>query len=385
MAQVSEDRLLAWRAEFPILARTTYLISHSMGAMPRRAAAWLARYGEEWSAQGITAWDRWEPYIREHGDRIAALIGAAPGTIVFHQNVSTLVSIALSALFQPGGRRKIVTTDLNFPSITYNFAMHARLGLTTEMLRSPDGVTVPLEQWEAAIDDDTLAVVVDHGIFRSGALQDAAAITALAHRRGARCLVDVYQTAGCVPIDVTAWGADVVVGGSHKWLCGGPGAAWMYVRPDLIPTLEPRVVGWFSHARPFAFELEMDYSPTVMRFATGTPNIAALYAARAGLEIILEVGVEAIRQRSLRLTRQLVELAEARGLRVNTPRAPEARAGLVAIDFPGAAEAERELIRRGVMLDYRPRCGLRLSPHFYTTEDELDRVFTEIDDIRGRG
>lgn len=381
--QTAEDRLLAWREEFPILATTTYLISHSMGAMPRRVEAWLARYAAEWSARGVTAWDDWEPYLLEHGNRLAALIGAAEGTVAFHQNVSTLVAIVLSAIVQPGGRAKVVTTDLHFPSVTYNLLTHREVGLDVHMLRSPDGVTVPLDLWEDAIDDRTLAVLVDHGIFRSGALQDVRAIAAMAHRRGALILVDAYQTAGCVPFDVAAWEADVVVGGSHKWLCGGPGAAWIAVRPDLLPRLRPRITGWFSHARPFAFELEMEYAPTAMRFATGTPNIPGLYAARAGLEIVHEVGVAAIREKSLRLTQRIIELAETRGLRVNTPREPDRRAGMVCVDFPGAREAERELIRRGVLLDYRPRCGLRISPHFYTRDDEIDRVFAELDDILG--
>ncbi|MGQ0569674.1 MAG: aminotransferase class V-fold PLP-dependent enzyme [Armatimonadota bacterium] len=382
MVMAAEDRLLEWRREFPILSGTTYLISHSMGAMPRQAADWLRRYGEEWNAQGITAWNAWEPYLFEHGNRIGALIGAPAATIAFHQNVSTLVSIALSAIFQPGGRAKIVTTDLNFPSVTYNFSMHERLGLHVQSLQSPDGMTIPLEAWRKAIDDRTLAVVIDHGVFRSGFLQDVQAITAMAHTRGALSIVDAYQTTGCVPYDVRAWNADIVIGGSHKWLCGGPGAAWMYVRQDLIPMLEPRITGWFSHARPFAFDLTLEFAPTAMRFATGTPNIAALYAARAGTEIILQVGVEEIRSKSLRLTQKIIELADARGLDVNTPREPDRRAGMVCVDFPGVEAAERALISRNVLIDYRPRCGLRISPHFYTSDEELDRVFVELDEIR---
>ncbi len=384
MATTVEDRLLAWRQEFPVLATTTHLCSHSMGAMPRGAYDWLRRYADEWNAGSEMAWATWGSYLLEHAGRIGALIGASWESIVFHANVSTLASVILSAIFQPGGRTKIITTDLNFPSLTYNFTMYEGLGLGVQLLRSPDGITIPLDAWREAIDDQTLAVVVDHGIFRSGFVQDVPAIAAMAHARGALAIVDAYQTTGCVPYDVRQWDADVALGGSHKWLCGGPGAAWMYVRPGLIDQLEPRVVGWFSHARPFTFDLSMQFAHTATRFATGTPNIAGLYAARAGTEIVLTIGVDAIREKSLRLTQRIMDLADARGFRVNTPREPQRRGGLVCVDFPGAEKAESKLIGRGVLVDYRPRCGIRISPHFYTTTDEVERVFVELDDIRKR-
>jgi kynureninase len=384
MATTAQDRLLAWREEFPILATVTHLSAHSTGPMPRRAAAWLRRYGDEWSTQAEKAWAGWGTYLLDHAGRVGALIGASWETIAFHANVSTLASIVLSAIFQPGGRTRIVTTDLNFPSVTYNFQMYQRLGLHLEMLRSPDGVTIPLDAWQDAITDETLAVVIDHGIFRSGGVQDVAAIVAMAHEHGALAIVDAYQTTGCVPYDVRRWDADVVMGGFIKWLCGGPGAAWMYVRPDMIGRLEPRVVGWFSHARPFKFELDMEFAHTATRFATGTPNIAPLYAARAGLDIILEVGVPAIREKSLRLTQRIIDMADARGLQVRTPRAPEHRGGMVCLDFPGAQKAERKLVERGVMVDYRPRTGIRISPHFYTADADIDRLFAELDEIRAR-
>jgi kynureninase len=310
------------------------------------------------------------------------LIGAPPDTIILHQNVSTLVSIALSALYQPGDRARVITTDLNFPTIIYNLQTHQPLGLEVHMLRSPDGMTIPLEAWEAAIDDRTLAVFIDHGIFRSGFIQDVAAITAMAHRRGAHAIVDAYQTTGCVPYTVAGWGADIVVAGSHKWLCGGAGAAWMYVRPDLLPRLEPRITGWFSHAHPFAFSLTMEYAPNAMRFATGTPGIAALFAARPGTEIVREVGVEAIRRKSLRLTQKIIDLADAHGIRLNTPREPHSRGGLVVLDFPEAEEVSHRLVEARVLVDYRPRAGIRVSPHFYSTDEEVERFFAVIEQVR---
>jgi kynureninase len=177
---------------------------------------------------------------------------------------------------------------------------------------------------------------------------------------------------------------DFLLGGAHKWLCGGPGASFLYVRPDLIPALRPRVTGWFAHKRPFAFDLEMDFADDAFRFATGTPNVPGVHAARAGIEIVAAVGVERIRARSIRLTSRLVELAEAEGLRVTSPRDAARRTGLVCIDFEGADRAEAELGRRGFLVDYRPRCGLRISPHFYTREEELFSIIPEINRLRGR-
>lgn len=374
--------LLRWRAEFPILERSTYLVSHSMGAMPRGAYDRLREYADDWERWGIEAWERWVPRVRETADLVGRIIGAPPGSVVFHQNVSTLMAIVISAIWRPGGRDRVVYTELNFPSVHYNWAMYGSLGLRVELVPSPDGVEIPTEAMVRAIDDRTLAVVVDHGIFRSGFLQDVAAIADAARRRGAYTIVDAYQTVGCVPVDVTAWGVEFLLGGSHKWLCGGPGASYLYVRPDLIGTLRPRITGWFAHKRPFAFDLEMDFADDAFRFATGTPNVPGVQAARAGIEIVAAIGVDRIRERSMRLTQRLVEMAEDEGLTVNSPRDPARRTGLVCIDFPGADRAERELAARGFQLDYRPRCGLRVSPHFYTREDELFAILPAIRELR---
>jgi kynureninase len=377
--------LTSWRQEFPILSRKTYLVSHSMGAMPRRAEDYLKQYTTEWGQEGIEAWDHWEPYVMAHGNLVGGLLNAAPDTVIMHQNVSTLMAIVISALYKPGAaRRKVVATDLNFPSILYNWEMYASLGLEMELIKSPDGMTIPLEAWEAAIDENTLAVLVDHGVFRSGFLQDAAAITQLAHAKGAYAVVDAYQTIGAVPVDVQAWNADFVLGGSHKWLCGGPGASWLYIRPDLIPALEPRVTGWFSHARPFDFALNMEFAPNAMRFVTSTPGIPALYAARAGTEIIREVGVETIRANSLRMTRRIMEEAQALGMELRTPVEDERRTGMVCFEFPDSETVYKQLLSQGFLIDHRPRCGIRMSPHFYTGAEEIDLFFEALRALIGR-
>ncbi len=363
-----ERDLLRWRKEFPILENTTYLVSHSMGAMPRKAFEYLNQYATDWSTKGLAAYEKWEPMILETGNLVGGLINAPKDTIVMHQNVSTLVSIAFSSIFQPGGRSKVVYTELNFPSVHYNFAMHRKLGLNVDLVRSPDGIHIPTEKFIRAIDEKTLAVVIDHGVFRSSFLQDVRAITKAAHDKGALVIVDAYQTVGCVPIDVQAWDADFVCGGSHKWLCGGPGAAWMQINPKILKTLEPRIVGWFSHKRPFAFEMDMEFADN----------------ARAGIETIAAVGVDRIRAKSLRLTTKLINLAEENGFRVNSPKDSKQRAGMVCIDFPGADAAERELMKRRFHVDYRPKCGLRVSAHFYTTDDEIDSLFSELRKYRKR-
>jgi kynureninase len=377
-----ETDLLRWRKEFPILKHTTYLVSHSMGAMPKTAFDRLRQYGEEWAEDGLEAYDHWVPRLRDTADLIGSLFGAPKGSVAMHQNVSTLTAIVLSAIQKPGGRTKVVYTDLNFPSIHYNWFRHQELGLRVHLVTSPDGIEIPTEKMIEAIDEETLAVVVDHGIFRSGYLQDVAAIAKAARAKGAYTFVDAYQTVGCVPIDVTEWGIDFLVGGSHKWLCGGPGAAYLYVRPALIPQLQPRITGWFSHRQPFAFEWDLVYAEDAMRFATGTPNMPGIHAARAGIEIVAHVGVAKVREKSVRLTQKLIAAAEEEGLKVNSPKDPARRSGLVCIDFPGADRAEGELLRRGFHVDYRPRCGLRLSAHFYTKEAELLSVLPEIRKIR---
>ncbi len=378
------DPLLRWRKEFPILKNATYLVSHSMGAMPRGAFARLKQYGEEWAKNGIEAYERWMPWVLETADRVGSLFGAPKGTVVFHQNVSTLMAAVLSAIHKPGGRTKVVYTELNFPSIHYVWARHREVGLELEIVRSPDGIEIPTEAMIGAIDERTLAVVVDHGIFRSGYLQDVAAIARAAREKGAYTIVDAYQTVGCVPIDVKEWGVDFLLGGSHKWLCGGPGAAYLYVRPDLLPRLEPRVTGWISHKRPFAFEWDMEYADGAIRFATGTPNVPGIHAARAGIEIVARIGPKRIRGKSVRLTQKLIALAEEEGIRVNSPKEPSRRSGVVCLDFPGAERAEAELLRKGIQVDYRPRCGLRVSAHFYTSEEELWAIVPEIRKLAGR-
>lgn len=378
------ENLPALREEFPILRNSAYLVSHSMGAMPRRALRYLQEYGEEWSTRGLAAYERWLPMILEMGNLIGRILHAPKDSVILHQNVSILSSIVLSAVFHPRGRRKIVTTELNFPSVHYNWLRNRAWGLEVEIVRSPDGITIPQDVFERAIDERTLLVVIDHGIFRSGFLQDAGALCRRARSVGAYSFVDAYQTVGCVPIDVQAWGCDFLVGGSHKWLCGGPGAAYLYVRPEIVRTLEPRITGWFSHKRPFAFEMEMDFADNAMRFATGTPGIPALYAARAGIETILEVGVERIRAQSVRMTQEILERARDEGFRLHSPRDPRQRSGMVCIDFPGAERAEAELMRQGIHVDYRPRCGIRLSAHFYTTQEEIDTFFDAARKLRRR-
>lgn len=379
-----KDPLLSWRKEFPILEDTTYLISHSMGAMPRGAAERLRQYTDEWGRDGIEGYEAWMPRLQETADLIGSIFGAPKGSVVMHQNVSTLTAIALSAIHKPGGRAKVVTTNLNFPSIHYNWLRHREVGLEVHVVESPDGIVIPTEKMIEAIDEKTLMVVIDHGIFRSGYLQDVAAIAKAARGKGALTYVDAYQTVGCVPIDVRAWGVDFLAGGSHKWLCGGPGAAFLYVKPELAPKLEPRITGWFSHKRPFAFEMDMDYADGAMRFATGTPNIPGIHAARAGIEIVAKVGAAKVREKSVRLMQKLIELATEEGMTVNSPRDPNRRSGVVCIDFPGAENAEKELLKRKFHVDYRPKCGLRLSAHFYTKEDELFSIIPEIKKLRSQ-
>ncbi|HKW99131.1 MAG TPA: aminotransferase class V-fold PLP-dependent enzyme [Bryobacteraceae bacterium] len=377
------DELLAWRKEFPILETTVHMISHSLGAMPRRAYERIEEYAETWSKRGIRAWEEgwWEMPVRV-GDLVGRIIGAGPGEVVMQQNVSSAVATVLSCFVWSGRRHKIVSEAFNFPSNLYQCHALEKLGARVETVASEDGIGVPLERMLAAIDGETQLVFVSHVLFRSSFIQNLAAITRRAHEMGAMVLADIYQSAGTIPIDVRALGLDFATGGSVKWLCGGPGAGYLYVRRDLWPKLEPRVTGWMAHKRPFAFEAgPIDYADDAFRFLNGTPGIPALYAARSGYEIIAEVGVDRIRQKSVRQTARLVELAEAAGFRVNSPRDPAQRGGTVVIDVPNGAEVTRELLRRNFLVDHRPDAGIRVAPHFYSTDEELELTIREMQAI----
>ncbi len=378
------DQLIKWRSEFPILDQTVYLISHSLGAMPRETYERMHEYAETWATRGVRAWAEgwWEMPVTT-GNEVARIIGADPRTVVMHQNVSICQSLILSCFEPTPKRNKVVYSELNFPTVMYVYEAHARNGnLRIETVKSDDGITVPLERLLAAIDETTLLVPISHVLYKSAFLQDAKAITDRAHEVGAMVVLDVYQSAGTVPFSVKDLNVDFATGGSVKWLCGGPGAGYLYVRPDLIERLQPKTTGWMAHEEPFAFDTTLRYASDITRFLHGSPAIPALYAAQSGYKIINEIGVPAIREKSVRQTSRLIELAEAAGFRVTSPGDPARRGGTVTIAVEHAAAVTRELVRREVIVDYRPGAGVRLSPHFYTTDDELEFAINEMKTIR---
>jgi len=302
--------------------------------------------------------------------------------VAMHQNVSVCHSIVASCFEWNGTRNKLVTEGLNFPSNDYIWYGLERQGARIHRVPSPDGITLPTELLLAAIDEQTQLVSVSHVAFRSSFVQDLAAIIRRAHKVGALIVADLYQSAGILPVDVRALGLDFATGGSVKWLCGGPGAGYLYVRPDLLTELRPGATGWMAHRRPFAFEGgPIQYAPDIFRFLNGTPNIPALYAARSGYEIINEIGVEPIRAKSLRQTQRLIDLADEAGFPVRSCRDAQARGGVVVVDVPNGKEVTQELARRNILADYRPGAGIRIAPHFYTTDDELDLIIAEIRSI----
>jgi kynureninase len=370
------DLLSNWRREFPIVETCTYLVSHSLGAMPRKTAVYLQQFADEWSSRGVRAWSEgWWEIGRTTGDLLAPIIGVPKGTISMHQNVTVAQAIIASCHRFDGRRNKIVMTDLEFPSNMYLFEGWRRYGAEIVYVRSDDAMRTNLERLLEAIDETTMLVPLSLVLFKSAFIQDARAVIEKAHRVGARVVLDVYQAAGTVPMNIEALKADFAVGGSVKWLCGGPGAGYLYVRPDLAREVEPGIVGWAAHAQPFRFATgAIAYAEAPERFQSGTPNVPSLYSARAGYEIVGEIGVEAIRAKSLLLTRRLIDRAKEAGFRVNTPDADDERGGAVIIDVPDGAAVADELIRREVIVDYRPGAGIRMAPHFYNTMEEIDHA-----------
>jgi kynureninase len=377
------DDLLKWRGEFPILERSTYLISNSLGAMPRAVYDSMRSYADSWAERGVRAWEEgwWEMAVGV-GDKIAPLIGANPGEISLHQNVTVIQAVIASCFDFRGPRSKIVMTDLEFPSIQYFYHEQRRLGARVELVASSDPVRIDLDKFLAAIDETTLLVPISQVLFRSSYIVDAQAIIERAHRVGAHVILDVFQAAGTIPIDVRSLGADFAVGGVLKWLCGGPGVGYLYVREDLRSKLHPALTGWIAHRRPFRFESgAIDSREDSFRYLNGTPHIPALYACQPGLEILNAVGIEAIRAKSVRMTTRLLEGAKSHGWLVNTPENPDERAGTVSIDCPHAYEVCRELLEREILVDFRPKAGVRFSPHFYNRIEECDFAIEQVDDI----
>ncbi len=377
------DDLLRWRSEFPILERTTYLISNSLGAMPRGVHDRLGDYAKAWATRGVRAWEEaWWGLAAQVGENLGGLLGAGPGDISLHQNVTLTEAVVASCFDFSGARNKVVMVDMEFPSIVYFYLEQQRRGARVEIIKSEDGIGIPIEKLLAAIDEQTILVPISYVLFRSACIVDARAIIARAHQVGARVVLDIFQAAGTVPVNLRELGVDFAVGGVLKWLCGGPGVAYLYVRSDLRPKLEPTLTGWMAHQRPFDFEIgPIARRDDAYRFMTGTPNVPALYTCQPGLEIIRQVGVERIRAKSLGQTKRIMDAARSRGWRVNTPREDATRGGTVSIDCPHACEVMRELVARNILVDYRPKAGIRMSPHFYTRDEEIDFALEQIDEI----
>ena len=368
------SNLLEYRDRFPILEHTTYLINHSLGAMPAAVDERMRDYARIWAQRGIRAWgEGWWTMPLTVGDQIGRIVGAPAGTVCMHQNVSIAEAVVLSCFQQPGERNRIVYERENFPSVRYVYQARSEL----DVVATDDVV--------GAIDERTLLVPIQHVLFKSGEIQDVESIVDRAHEAGAYVVLDAYQSAGTVPLDVTALGVAFAVGGSVKWLCGGPGAGWLYVRPDLIERLEPSVTGWQAHARPFAFEPKLEYADGIARFLTGTPNVPALYACTPGYDLIEEIGVDRIRTNSLQQTQRLIDGADARGFEVRSPREPERRGGTVTVHVPDFEAVHKELSERQILCDFRPDAGIRLGPHYFTSDEELDFALDQVEDILGTG
>jgi kynureninase len=377
-----KDGLLALRAEFPILQRCNYLVSNSLGAMPRAVPGRLHEYADEWAELGVRAWARgwWEMPVRA-GDVIASLIGAGAGSVAMQPNVTIAQSIVLSAMDFSGGRDTVVMTELDFPSVRYAYeSLVRRFGGRVVVVPSDDGLTIDTERLLAAIDERVRLVSVSHVLFKSAYIMDADAICARAHAAGAFVSLDAYHSVGVIPVDVERSGVDFLTGGVLKWLCGGPGAAFLYASPAVRAALAPALTGWQAHEHPFAFEPEMNYAPGIERWLTGTPAIPALFAASAGPEIVRNAGIDAIRAKSIRQTEWLIAAAESRGYRVHAPRDSARRGGTVAFDVPHGHEVAQFLLSRDIIVDYRVGAGIRVGPHFYTRDEELDACVGAIDE-----
>jgi kynureninase len=378
-APLTAGEVARWRERFPILSTSTYLINNSLGAMPGSVRESLGEFTDLWAGKGVEAWKTdWLPEVRRVADLLGSLLGAPSGSVVVHQNVATLAAMILAGLEPTAKRNRVVITDVEWPSHRYLLEGYARRHGIEVVVVPTDGIHVDTEQLLAAIDERTLFVPVSHVLFRSAFINDVAAICGKAREVGALTMVDGYHATGHLPVDVAAIGCDFYVGGSVKWLCGGPGVGYCYVRPDL-EGYEPVEVGWLGHVRPFDFDDAWAPAEGAMGWLGGTPGIPALYAAREGYRIVSEVTPARIRATSLPLTARLIEGAMGQGITVRTPLDPARRAGAVTLDLGDATEAaSRRLIDAGIIVDYRPGSGIRVGAHFFNTAEECDALLAAL-------
>ncbi len=383
MVDLVAESLIEYRSQFPALETCVHLISHSLGCVPARAKDDLGEFFELWARKSITAWSDWLPEVDRAAERIGRIISAPKGSVIMQQNVSGVMAMLASCLDYEPTRNKVVYEALQFPSVSYVWQAEERRGARCVLVPSLDGATIDTDAMCAAIDEHTLVVPISHVVFSSAYIQDVKRICARAKAVGAHVILDCYQSVGTVPLDVVDLGVSFACGGSVKYLCGGPGAAWLYVRPDLIEQFAPRVTGWFGNEAPFAFTMPaQSYADNAWRYMGGTPAIAALYQSRAGQAIIGEIGVRKIREKSLVMTQLCIDWIDELGLALHSPRPAAIRGGSVVFDFVGAADVCRELNRRAFFCDHRPGVGIRIAPHFYTRPSEIELFFGELKKIR---
>ncbi len=386
-ATAEDDSLLRFRDRFPILSNCTYLVSNSLGAMPETTADRLGEYAESWRTLGVKAWaDRWWQLPIEVGNIVAPLIGAPSGSVAMVPTVSQAQAMIVSALTFTPARDEIVMTALDFPSVRYvTDELAPKLGARVSVVSTDDNICIDAQRVTDAITTRTKLVAISHVLFKSAFIVDVGPIIEKAHAVGALVLLDAYHAVGVIPVDVRALGVDFYMGGVLKWLCGGPGGCFLWVSPEQSASLRPVLTGWQAHQRPFAFEPTLEPASGAWRWLGGTPTVPALYAALDGPAIIGEAGLPAVRAKSRRQTAHLIALADARGFTVSAPRDPDRRGGTVAFDVPHGAAVAQALLSRDIVIDYRPGAGIRVAPHFYTTDEELDAAVAVLDEILATG
>ncbi|MDX2091133.1 MAG: aminotransferase class V-fold PLP-dependent enzyme [Kofleriaceae bacterium] len=377
------DSLLEYRSRFPALEHCVHLISHSLGCVPAQAKADLGEFFDLWQTKSVHAWSDWLPEVDRAAARIGKLISAPASAVTLNQNVSTVMSVLASCFEYTPARNKIVYEALMFPTVSYVWQEEQRRGAQCVLVPASTTGMIDAETMCNAIDEHTLLVVIQHVVYATAQIQDVKQIVARANAVGAHVILDCYQSIGAVPLDVIDLGVSFATGGSVKYVCGGPGAAWLYVRPDLIEKFSPRVTGWFGNEAPFAFTMPaQSYAEGIWRYMGGTPSVAALYQSRAGYTLVGEIGVRRIREKSLVMTQLCIDWIDELGMKLHSPRAAETRGGSVVFDFVGAADVCRELNRRRFFCDHRPGAGIRIAPHFYTKADEIELFFAELKKIR---